>query len=342
MPDLFSDNNGVLFNNFNIKDARELAQTESRHTLIRLSRLIDQGGIPGGKFDKAHFQEIHKFLFSQVYPWAGETRAGRKFQGHKETYTTGNKEIMVYAPFTELDKRFGAVADQLQKENYLKGLPLDKFVQRAAFYLDQYNHIHPFREGNGRTMQAVISQLGHEAGYSIDFFAMNQISDYNNARDLGILRVGAGEQNLTPLTELLRLITSPVKTKEAEQIRNTPAAPTPPLSEELLKLDARRDFDASGIRMLEMIPIFPKLDTPAGFQLKLNEVKFDVQKIERHKPLFDKVITAILTHPGIKPGSPDDRDTRRFQTAVLQLEKIAQRQTVGEETKLKPQRPKLF
>ena len=346
MPDLFSDSNGVFFNKLGITNAQELATQEANFSWIKLSQLNDRGGVPGGKFDKAHFQEIHKTLFGKIYPWAGETRADRQFQGHKASYATGNKEVMVYAPYTDIDKNLKALADQLEIENYLKGLPLNKFIDRAAFYLDQYNYTHAFREGNGRTLQGAFTQLGYEAGYSLDFFSLNKKEDYNLARDLGMVRqYGPPEssQNLEELKNMFRMITSPLQTKEAEQIRNLPAAPSPELSEDLLKIEVKREFDVTGIRLMEMLPALRGMESPVDFQIRLTAVRFNQNDLFQHKETFTKVVKAVITHPLVKPGSQDYKDARRFDQAIAQIEKIAivNDQKLGEKLKQKPSGPKL-
>ncbi|GEO05500.1 hypothetical protein AAE02nite_31640 [Adhaeribacter aerolatus] len=344
MADLFSDSNGVLINNLNITNAKDLSQQEANISFLKLSQLNDRGGIPGGKFDKDHFQEIHKALFGRIYPWAGETRADREFQGHKQSYATGEREIMVFAPYTDIDKNLKALSNQLAKENYLIGLPIDKFIDRTAFYLDQYNYTHVFREGNGRSMQAAISQLGIQAGYSIDFFSMNNKEDYNRARDLGIIRKhGApnNNENLDELKNLLRGITRPIQTKEAEQIRNTPASTTPLLSEELARMEVKREFDVTGIRLMEIHSSLRGTEPLEVYLQRLTETRFNEKNIVQHKDSFNKVIKAVFNHSVIAPGTQDFKDAKRFEQSVLQLEKIAKGQNIGEDLKQKPKGPKL-
>lgn len=44
-----------------------------------------------------------------------------------------------------------------------------EFVERLAHHFADLNAIHPFREGNGRTLQTFLEQLAGEAGYTLDF-----------------------------------------------------------------------------------------------------------------------------------------------------------------------------
>lgn len=61
-----------LINNLNIRNENLLAETESAITLAKAS-LLDQQPLPG-KYDFAHYKQIHHFLFCDLYDWAGEIR----------------------------------------------------------------------------------------------------------------------------------------------------------------------------------------------------------------------------------------------------------------------------
>jgi len=57
----------------------------------------------------------------------------------------------------------------LQKLDGLKGLSGADFAGVAARVLSELNYVHPFREGNGRTQEAFIAELGRHAGHYVDF-----------------------------------------------------------------------------------------------------------------------------------------------------------------------------
>src|SRR3546814_11001015 len=46
-----------------------------------------------------------------------------------------------------------------------RGLPRDEFFDRLGDHINEINAIHPFREGNGRTMRRHAAQLAREAGH---------------------------------------------------------------------------------------------------------------------------------------------------------------------------------
>lgn len=58
---------------------------------------------------------------------------------------------------------------KLAKENFLKELSQQAFVERAAFFLGEINAVHPFREGNGRTQREFIRQLALTSGRIINW-----------------------------------------------------------------------------------------------------------------------------------------------------------------------------
>lgn len=58
---------------------------------------------------------------------------------------------------------------ELKRDRFLKGLTADEFSQKAAYYLSEINMIHPFREGNGRTIREFIRQLALKCGHIINW-----------------------------------------------------------------------------------------------------------------------------------------------------------------------------
>lgn len=62
----------VLINKFNIHDADKLDEIE---TIIVSSKSAEWLLNPKNKkFDFNHYKHIHRFLFSDIYEWAGEIR----------------------------------------------------------------------------------------------------------------------------------------------------------------------------------------------------------------------------------------------------------------------------
>ena len=329
--DRFSDENGVRLNRLGITDPQQLAQAETDSSLLRLQRLNMQGGIPGGRYDHAHLKQVHEKLFEGVYQWAGETRADREFQGHKPTYVTGFKETMTYAPYQEIAPRLNAIGEQLGKENNLKGLSEEKFAERAAYYLDQYNHTHAFRDGNGRTLQATFVQLGQEAGYQVDFARIDPAT-LNRARDLAMVRPHAPQEagkNLQPLKAMFQQVISPAPGLEAEKLRDpSQARPVAALSPEMKAMDARRELVVTGYRVMDIVANMPgagNYEKGVAVGKGVEATNLNPAAVQTHLTQFQQAAEKIIKHPALQgpDARQDQTDARRFRTAAEQVSEIA-------------------
>lgn len=131
----------------------------------------------------AELQQIHKSLFAKIYDWAGELRT--------VDIRKGSKEYFLECGYLENGANF--VFEKLQKENCLKGLSRNNFAKRLAYFYEQLNFIHPFREGNGRTQRIFWQRIAKAAKYKIDWSEV--IGDELDIASL----IGRVENNLEPL-----------------------------------------------------------------------------------------------------------------------------------------------
>ena len=150
---------GILRNKLGITDAAELAQAEADITSARLTRLAERP-ITGG-FDLAHLQALHKEVFGSLYDWAGRVR----------TVEIGKDTS--FCPVRNIPDFASDVFRKLSRANHLGGLDQAAFSAKAADLYGDINALHPFREGNGRTQRAFVSQLAASAGYSISWSRMD-------------------------------------------------------------------------------------------------------------------------------------------------------------------------
>ena len=210
-------NNEVLLNRIGATTANELRLAEGRSSGLIGQLTFGIKPLPGA-LDAAHLKRIHRELLGTIYPWAGETRAWGQFQGQKQT----KQGTLFFAPYEQIDTRLNLLSDQLREENQLRGLDKAQFVQRLAYYADQYNYVHAFREGNGRTLQVVVAAIGRGAGYDVRLSEQQIQERYNPARNVAILRKNAlhPTENLAPLRDLFFEATTPTPGAPAEQLRH--------------------------------------------------------------------------------------------------------------------------
>lgn len=55
----------------------------------------------------------------------------------------------------------------LKDEDHLQGLDAPTFAKRSAHYVVELNALHPFRDGNGRTMREFLRQLAVQGNHQI-------------------------------------------------------------------------------------------------------------------------------------------------------------------------------
>ena len=130
----------VLINKLNIKDNQLLSEAERKIVLTKSYELRKNSKI--GDFDLNHFLEIHKFLFEDIYPFAGKFRNENIAKGY-----------FSFAEWQYIEPEIKRLFDKLKAENYLQGKSREELVKGLAYYLSELNVLHPFREGNGRTIR---------------------------------------------------------------------------------------------------------------------------------------------------------------------------------------------
>ena len=149
-----------LINKFNIQNERQLAFVESRIVIGKTEELL-KNPIPG-KYDFTHYKSIHRFLFEDIYEWAGMVRTID--MSKKGTRFTRASRIVESA-----ERIFG----RLNHMDNFVGLETEEFLNEITDFYCSTNMLHPFSEGNGRTQRAFLQQLIRNAGYDLSFAAMD-------------------------------------------------------------------------------------------------------------------------------------------------------------------------
>ena len=144
----------VLCNLLDLRDAAELAEREAALSAIRIAQL-ERRFIPGD-FDLAHLQATHRYIFGDIYSWAGELRTVRITKGGD-----------LFALPEHIGPYLMTLFADLAQEDRLHGLARDQFLERLTHYYAEINAVHPFREGNGRSQRAFLGQIAKAAGHPI-------------------------------------------------------------------------------------------------------------------------------------------------------------------------------
>ncbi len=145
----------VLINKLGIRDGEKLRIAEREITSLRIANA--KVSIIKGHFNLLHLKKIHKYIFGDIYKWAGEIRWVNIAKGN------------MFCNYEFIEQNADSLFKKLKKENYLKDASKDEIPICLAHYLSEINVLHPFREGNGRVQRLFIEYLAENAGYSVDF-----------------------------------------------------------------------------------------------------------------------------------------------------------------------------
>ena len=147
----------ALENKLGLTSSADLAREEERISKKKAVELFETGlldTLPAGKF--ATLQAIHKYLFEDIYNFAGELRAVNIAKGNFR-----------FAPLMYLQAALENI-DKMPQSNF------DEIVEKYV----EMNIAHPFREGNGRSTRIWLDHiLKNEIGKVVDWSKVDK-DDY--------------------------------------------------------------------------------------------------------------------------------------------------------------------
>lgn len=122
-----------------IKDLKQLEEAEAFSFSIRALQ-VEQGSYIINDFTLNDFLNLHKHLFQDIYTFAGQFRNVQLIKGNT-----------LFCQFQHLPSNATDLFKQLIAETSWNSL--EEAAKRLAFYKSELNMLHPFREGNGRTIR---------------------------------------------------------------------------------------------------------------------------------------------------------------------------------------------
>ena len=151
----YPDSN-VLKNKLNIRDNKLLKTAEEEITLIKQMELLKNP--IKGNFSKAHLINIHKFIFEDIYSFAGKIRREQI-----------SKADTLFYPPDLIDRELDKVFAKIKEKNMIKETDEEKVFDNLAYVMAELNIIHPFREGNGRSIREFIRLMAKRIGYDLNW-----------------------------------------------------------------------------------------------------------------------------------------------------------------------------
>jgi cell filamentation protein len=183
---------GLLRNLVGALTKEALSDAEGDLAFARLVQLMDRP--PAATGDLAELQAIHHPLFQDVYAWAGQIRTvdvRKNVEGAE-----------FFLPVSMIGRASGFAADELHTENMFSGMSRSQFIERLSYHYEQFNYIHPFREGNGRTQRVFWNRIARDAGWQLDWRPVRgAVNDRAS-------RVAAEQRDFGPLHDMFDQIVS--------------------------------------------------------------------------------------------------------------------------------------
>ena len=139
----YVDENGTLKNRLGITNQDDLDKADRMITTRKLAKLYLADIKP--PFDEKKLYSIHKYLFQDIYDFAGEIRGENIYKSFS---------------FCPPQNIHNMLRDTLNKANLISK-SIDSKDKLLVFITELYSDldvIHPFREGNGRTLREFIRQ----------------------------------------------------------------------------------------------------------------------------------------------------------------------------------------
>lgn len=164
-------NTEILINKFDIQNIDELNSLEADFTSSRLKDII-QAGLPGN-FDLDHLLKFHYYVFQDLYDWAGKTRT---IDIEKPEPALGGISIE-YSKFQDIQSNLTSILNSMNSVKW-SSLSTDETAKIFSKHLTQLWKVHPFREGNTRTIVTFCCYYAGIKGFPLDTDLLKDNSDY--------------------------------------------------------------------------------------------------------------------------------------------------------------------
>lgn len=151
----------ILKNLADIRDGEMLSCMEAEYTSIRLSEIVI--GESASRFDFVSLCDMHYYIFQDIYEWAGKIRI---INIEKPEPALGGISIE-YSDCFDIEKNATFVLNKMNQYAWEKAT-LEGVAKIFSQYLAELWKVHPYREGNTRTVITFCSQFIESKGFYID------------------------------------------------------------------------------------------------------------------------------------------------------------------------------
>ncbi len=151
---------------------QELNKTELECDFVS-TRIVELLSIDNFELSVDYLQYIHKYLFQDVYEFAGEFRKV-DFSKHEKIL---NNDSVAYGDSRTLKESLEYDISLELEKNY-KDMNIVEVIENITKFSSSIWQVHPFREGNTRTTAVFIEKYLISLGYNVDNTLFKEKSVY--------------------------------------------------------------------------------------------------------------------------------------------------------------------
>jgi cell filamentation protein len=312
VSDAYTDSAGVFYNKLGIADAELLREAEYALAAHRADDILSGRVVLEVEgYGLQRLTAIHKYLFQDTYEWAGKTRTMTLSKRFADKVSMFAVPAAIEPYWQLLEQKSNAFVSD-------KDMNFEQKREALTEIFVEANSIHPFREGNGRSLQIFMQQLAHEQGVELDYGRLNA-RDWNYAsavsgthgRFFDRVHLIPEQPNSEPIRKLFTDISVPAFS--AERRHEKPAALFRPETGKIyegpiVRGDERHLFQMSKIEGKSVLIQHNRLELSAvdGKNLEVGanvQIRYPHPKIGVAKALEGKTAeTPALRRPGAAYG----------------------------------------
>lgn len=177
--------NGILKNKPNITDQARLENLETLLFSDTYTYFLQLAESQKPVFNVKLIFDIHEYFLGTLYDWAGKVRNVDISKGES-----------MFCSVRYIDNALKEFDRIIQKHLPVQNETKKSLSEKLAVIHCEFNAIHPFREGNGRTIRLFLDLLAHSAGYSFVDYGKSTKTSYINACIAGMKQDYKKMQNI--------------------------------------------------------------------------------------------------------------------------------------------------
>lgn len=164
------DDVNVIKNKLNIKDSDRLERLERD---ITVRRIADIDNAINGEFNYQRLLDTHRYIFERIYDWAGKERIVQMTKGEP---VLGGDTVRYSYP-NNIEKEAAQAIENLNNVKWDEMNTKEKALEFSK-RISEIWQVHPFREGNTRTIITFGIQFANENGFPMNKTILQEHSSY--------------------------------------------------------------------------------------------------------------------------------------------------------------------